>query len=284
MCLILGLLSLLLIAAAAWLAVVERGRSRRALYERMRGVGCNAPEQLGLSVLLTECRSLHQIEALLTVEYARYEVVTVVDGEADAPLFTRLCRRYHLIRVEYRPTGDLPTAGVRGLYRSRKRRFRRLVLLDMEPFARTVRLNGAADVASYEYLWLLPHGVRPLRGAVERLICRLGSMEGSCPLLRCVLGRRSCIYDRQHVVEAGGFGALRGVRELWRGRWLDERLLAPLVQRQHGAGWGWLSVLLPAAIALIGWSRQWLLPAACAATLLILRLVVLRTRQLTRDE
>lgn len=215
---------LLISLRALWrLRAVRCAAKRLALADRMRGVRCDAPDQIGLSILATEGADREQVAHLLAVEYARYEVVVVLDGAREAERFAELCSIYHLIRVEYRPTGELPSAGVQGLYRSRKRRFRRLVLLDVTA-GMVGRRDAAADVAAYDHLLLVGRGVWLRRGAIERLVVLLASAEDPNTPWRVVMGASALLCAREEVVAAGGFGRYPAWRRC-------RRLYAALLQR-----------------------------------------------------
>lgn len=244
---------------------VRRTMARLRLVDRMHGVRCDAPDWIGISLLATEGVDQEQVAQLLTVEYARYEVVVVLDAQREAMCFAELCTIYHLIRVEYRPTGELPSAAVRGLYRSRKRRFRRLVLVDMAGDNRVARLDAATDVAAYDYLLPVGRGARLLRGAIERLVVLIGSATSVRSCWRMVVGERAVVCRREEVVAAGGFDHYAA----WR---CGERLYAPFLEgephRWRSRLYALLFLLLFGGGAVIsGWLfAGWWLSVAVAMT------------------
>ncbi|MBR5850114.1 MAG: hypothetical protein IKZ12_03530 [Alistipes sp.] len=199
------IVSLILLLLFARLSFVRRAVRRLRLAGRMQGEQCDAPDRISVSLLLAEGVDPEQLLHLLSVEYACYEVVVVLDRLREQTLFDLLVERYHLIRVEYLPTGDLPVEGVVGLYRSRKRRFRRLVLLDQCVGDRTARRNAAADVAAGDYLLLVGCGDRLAEGVIERLAALLASEPQPSPLLRSTVGVRTLLCAREALVRAGGF-------------------------------------------------------------------------------
>lgn len=213
-----ALLLVMLTAAAlsvARVAAAERACARRRLVASLHGVRAGAVGRIGVSLLLTGPITLRRIEELLAVEYALYEVVAVLDGTRHEELFAALVARYRLIRVEYHPTGELPVRGIRALYRSRTRCFRRLVLVD---FAADEASDGvsfpacdaAAEVASYDYLLPLRPGERLTDGAIERIAVGVAAVQPSPAVLRARSGGRTTLYSRAAVVAAGGFR--RGLR------------------------------------------------------------------------
>ena len=116
--------------ACALLLAVLRARDRRLLVAAARTVYSDAPDGIGISVLCSGVTDPAQLENLLSPEYSRYEVVVVLDSRRQAAEFGALVARYRMIRVEWTFAGELEVTGVRALGRSRKRCFRRLVLVD----------------------------------------------------------------------------------------------------------------------------------------------------------
>ena len=147
---------LLLFAATAacvgaLLPLISRARSKRPLLNAVRRASSDAPDGIGISVLCSGVTDAAQIENLLSPEYSRYEVIVVLDARRHACEFAALTARYRMIRVEWVCSGELEVSGVRALGRSRRRCFRRLVLVDRAgPEAGD--LDAAASVATYDYL------------------------------------------------------------------------------------------------------------------------------------
>lgn len=275
------ILTILLLFLAARLTLVRRAVGRLRLAERMRGVQCDAPDRVGISLLVTEPTSCREIIRLLSVEYARYEVVVVLDGVREAALFAELQERYHLIRVEFLPTGELPVEGVVGLYRSRKRRFRRLVVVDVVTARSVERLNVAADVAEGEYLLPMRRGARLAEGVIEQLAVLLAARPREQRLLRTTVGVPTFVCAREAVVEAGGFAR-------YPARWQGERLHAPILLREADRDTWWRRVLpvllllvsiLVGVVLRIGW--PWVVVAFFGVLLVLLTAV--RVQQLTRS-
>jgi len=133
-----------------------------------------------------------------------------------------------MIRVEWVCSGELEVSGVRALGRSRRRCFRRLVLVDRARDSEAGDFDAAASVATYDYLLPVRAGCFLLPGSVERLVAELGEgRPGSLDLIRSPLGEPAALLSREAVVAAGGFGMrpLRGIPRCRR-RMLWEPLLA----------------------------------------------------------
>lgn len=262
----------------------ERARWHRLWLDEMHGARSDTLG-VGISVLVAGEPSLHRYERLLGVEYARLEVVAVVDGGVQGALLERVIARYHLIRVGYHPSGELPVRGVQGLYRSRRRRYRRFVLLDCRAVGEKSQLDAAADVASYDYLLPLRGAELPAVGTIEALAAEMalrpiGRVDQLCllPSLRTLLWRRVAL------VRQGGFASGCGLlptaerRVLWWGSPLRERSCAK-----------WRSLLVYSALLLVFsfvWGLsvgRWQLLVGWLFTLLLVLLVRLRTAQIRRE-
>ena len=209
---------LLLFAATAacvgaLLPLISRARSKRLLLNAVRRASSDAPDGIGISVLCSGVTDAAQIENLLSPEYSRYEVIVVLDARRHAAEFAALTARYRMIRVEWVCSGELEVSGVRALGRSRRRCFRRLVLVDRAQDSEAGDFDAAASVATYDYLLPVRAGCFLLPGSVERLVAELGEgRSGSLDLIRSPLGEPAALLSREAVVAAGGFGMrpLRG--------------------------------------------------------------------------
>ena len=142
---------LLLFAATAacvgaLLPLISRARSKRLLLNAVRRASSDAPDGIGISVLCSGVTDAAQIENLLSPEYSRYEVIVVLDARRHAAEFAALTARYRMIRVEWVCSGELEVSGVRALGRSRRRCFRRLVLVDRARDSEAGDFDAAASV------------------------------------------------------------------------------------------------------------------------------------------
>lgn len=277
------LLSFAAVAGAClWVFPVLRARNKRLLAVRMYGTSCDASGEIGFSLLCSGVRRLSQIENLLSSEYVRSEVVVVTDALYRRAFFESLVARYRLIRVEYLPSDEFPVRSVRSMWRSRRRCFRRLVLLDRPEESPCDDWNAAASVASYDCLIPVADGQYLLPGVLERLSVEVGqSLPGTVGAVRSWIGVPFASFSRDAVVAAGGFGPglvrkipRRARLRLWepvfyrpefrtdvsRWRFLGAWLLGCSILAALLAGWWILASLLLAGAVL--WCA-----AACAARL-----------------
>ena len=277
------LLAAVAAAALALLWLVVRGHNKRLLLAGSHAVASDTPGGIGISVLCSGVHAQEQVENLLSAEYAHYEVIVVLDSLRYPVEFAAFTARYRMIRVEWVCSGELEVSGVRALGRSRRRCFRRLVLVDRARDSEAGDFDAAASVATYDYLLPVRAGCFLLPGSVERLVAELGEgRPGSLDLIRSPLGEPAALLSREAVVAAGGFGMrpLRGIprcrrRMLWepllaaprsgvrmpgRLRGLAAASLAAAFAAAAAAGW-WTSAAALATLALVWAGRE------CAARL-----------------
>ena len=267
------LLAAVAAAALALLWLVVRGHNKRLLLAGSHAVASDTPDGIGISVLCSGVRVQEQVENLLSAEYAHYEVIVVLDSLRYPVEFAAFTARYRMIRVEYVLSEELPVTGVRALGRSRKRCFRRLVLVDRVFDGAAGDLDAAAAVATYDYLLPVGRGQCLLPGTVERLVAELGSEPpGSLDLVRSHLGEPAVLLSREALVAAGGFGMrpLRGIPRSRR-RTLWEPLLAPSeARRSLPRRWLFLpALLLAAAFGLSVAAGRWTAAAAVVTAALV---------------
>ncbi|MCH5334411.1 MAG: hypothetical protein J1D86_01210 [Alistipes sp.] len=198
-------------AAALFLAFrrisnVRHAAALRRLHAESFGTAVDAAGGPGIS-LLCGAADAGRIENLLATEYPDYEVIMTVDANERHELFAALVERFALARVNCAASHELPVTGIRALYRSRERRFRRLVLVDKLRTIESDDRNAAACYASYDYLLPLSDGCWLEEYAVERLAVEISecSQSGEA-IIRTDVGSPAALYRREDVVAAGGFG------------------------------------------------------------------------------
>lgn len=137
---------LVLAGAILFVAMWQRARRKIGLVQILHeGIG-----HIGVSAVVEYPETSAPLIALLEEEYPRSEAIIITDMRDKLSAFEELLSRYHLIKVNH----DY-LEGVRALYRSRSRAFRRVVLVDL-PMEHRLRASciGRA-VASYDYILYL---------------------------------------------------------------------------------------------------------------------------------
>ena len=136
----------LFVGAIAFVALWHRTYRKTSLVQMLReDIG-----HIGVSAIVTYPETSAPLIALLEEEYPHSEAVIITDLQNDSSALGELVRRYHLIKVNHSHL-----EGVRALYRSRHRAFRRVVMVDL-PMEYCERASEVGkEVASYENLLCL---------------------------------------------------------------------------------------------------------------------------------
>lgn len=256
--------------------LVVRSYRKRLLLSETKGLSCNAPDSIGISALCSGVYEMSQIENLLNVEYERYEIVIVLDSELYAMAFTSLLSRYKMIKVSYGLSREIPVLGVRALYRSRSRSFRRVVIIDKRYTTIEDDFGVATGVATYDYVFCMAKNTMLLPNAIDRMVIEIGESErGSLDLVRTQIAESLYLFRRDFVIDEGGFGNI-SVRKIKNGR--VKNLYEPLMYVPHKSystyrdAWI-LPILLTVGVAAAAWSSLWMLTAVLL-TLVVVSCVV----------
>jgi cellulose synthase/poly-beta-1,6-N-acetylglucosamine synthase-like glycosyltransferase len=121
-----------------------RRRSAAALQRTLRS-RMSPPVTICVSAYNEADTIVDSIRAMLTLQYPSYEVALTNDGSTDATL-ERLIEGFRLRRVDQPIRPGIPTAPIRGVYRSRSHP--NLVVLDKENAGRSDGLNAAINAAA----------------------------------------------------------------------------------------------------------------------------------------
>lgn len=291
------------VAAVRTLASMRKGR----MLSECHGYASEAMSQTGVSVVVSGVRSEREVEERLSSEYWRYEVIIVLDSSREEDLFRRLCRKYGLIRVNFPAMSDLPIEGESSLYRSRQRRYRRLVVVDRLHRSRADDWNCGLAVASYErivplesdrYLFAeaLPRWVKELHERGEHCNEVLAAQVAPTHLFD---RRRVAMFSREAVICGGGFSGAHPrvamIRRL-RGAMLHLPLACSTSYRHRSenplrrvliATGALPTLLLFASLVIRSWDlarESLLLIVAVYVTALLASAIALRTRLALRPE
>ena len=112
---------------------------------------------IGCSIITHDTFRITDIEQLLSSEYSRCEVILLLNGSRQAEHISRIIKHYRLTRVN-NPSPEEATLLISNLYRSTRREYRRLVLIDCDTTNPYAAINAAINFASFDYIIpLLPH-------------------------------------------------------------------------------------------------------------------------------
>ena len=134
---------IVLCGAVVFVALWHRVRNKISVMNILReGIG-----HVGISTILEYPDTPAPLIALLEEEYPRSEAILITDMQQPFSPFGELVHRFHLVRVNH-----MHLRGVRTLYRSRHRSFRRVVMVDLPLEDKARAYEIAQTVASYNYL------------------------------------------------------------------------------------------------------------------------------------
>ncbi|GAC1384701.1 MAG: hypothetical protein NVSMB45_12910 [Ginsengibacter sp.] len=94
---------------------------------------------------------VENVRSLLSIQYTNLELIIINDGSKDDSL-SKLIAAYQLMKVNYFIDNRLPTKPVRGVYRSRNPRFKRLLIIDKENGGKGDTLNVGINASSNNYV------------------------------------------------------------------------------------------------------------------------------------
>ncbi len=134
---------LLLVGATAFVVLWHRAYRKANIVKVLNeSIG-----HIGVSAVVEYPETPQPLIALLEERYPRSEAVIVTDLEGCLSPFGELIYRFHLVKVNHSHL-----VGVRALYRSRHRAFRRVVMVDLPIESRHRALEVAKEVATYDYI------------------------------------------------------------------------------------------------------------------------------------
>jgi hypothetical protein len=141
---LLFLLSLLALGGAILFVVLwHRAHNKTTIVQMLR----EGISHIGISAIVEYPDTPAPLLALLEEEYPRSEAIIVTDLQHYLSPFGELIAQFQLVKVNH-----AHLAGVRALYRSRHRAFRRVVMVDLPAEHRSHATDIAKQVASYDYV------------------------------------------------------------------------------------------------------------------------------------
>ncbi|RJP19955.1 MAG: glycosyltransferase family 2 protein [Candidatus Omnitrophota bacterium] len=133
----------LLTSLLAFRSLRKYARRLKSFYvEEIISTGGAPPITLLAPAYNEEATCVESVKSLLTLRYPDYEILVANDGSKDAT-FERLREAFDLHPIARAPTAAIPTASVRGMYRSR--RHPNLWVLDKENGGKADTLNAGIN-------------------------------------------------------------------------------------------------------------------------------------------
>ena len=145
--LLLALSLTIFVGAVTFLILWHRLYHKCAIAKVLReGIG-----HIGISAVVEYPDTTAPLMALLEERYPRSEAIIIIDLQESRPIFEELIQLFHLVKVNH-----THLKGVRTLYRSRHRTFKRVVMVDLPTEQRFHTTSIAKRVASFDYVLHLP--------------------------------------------------------------------------------------------------------------------------------
>lgn len=161
---------------------------------------------IGCSVICFRADSLKQIERLLTCDYYKYEVILSLNSTHQRELFNAIVKHYKLIKVNNSCPEEIATSPILALYRSRKRCFRRLVIVDSTATNEYDALNVALNISSFDYIIPASYSSYLHPTAITTVAITLSETEHQPPeLIYCDTATPCYIFQRNALIDYGGF-------------------------------------------------------------------------------
>ncbi len=114
-----------------------------------------------------EMTCVHSTESLLALNYPQYEIIFVNDGSSDRTV-ERMREAFDLKPAARLPTANLPTAAVRGIYRSRQ--YPNLWVVDKDNGGKSDALNAGVNICVTPFFCAMDADTLLEREALTRII------------------------------------------------------------------------------------------------------------------
>ena len=133
----------ILLYAILFVRLWHKAHSRASVVHMLReNIG-----HIGISAIVEYPDTTAPLLTILEDSYPRSEAIIITDLQNKHSTFGELVQRFHLVKVNHSHL-----AGVRALYRSRHRAFRRVVMVDLPYEHREQTIKVTKEVASFSYI------------------------------------------------------------------------------------------------------------------------------------
>lgn len=150
--------SLLLLGMYVFIGIYSIGEIRRYLFKnsftdyRALASSTQAP---GISILAPAYNEganvIENVRSLLSIHYNNLEVIIINDGSKDDSL-EKLIAAYDLYKADFFVNQQIPTKAVRGVYKSRARKYKKLIVVDKENGGKADALNVGINISVKDYI------------------------------------------------------------------------------------------------------------------------------------
>jgi len=150
--------SIVLLSCYIFIGAYSIGEIRNHLYKnsftdyRQLASASQAP---GMSILAPAYNEganvIENVRSLLSIHYANLEVIIINDGSKDDSL-SKLIDAYDLYKTDHFVNEQIKAKAVRGVYKSRNKVYKKLIVVDKENGGKADALNVGVNIAQKDYI------------------------------------------------------------------------------------------------------------------------------------
>ncbi len=152
------LYSLLLLVSYVFLGLFSIGETRNYLRRnkftdyRLLATSEQVPSVSILAPAYNEGKTIvENVKSLLSIFYTKLEVIVINDGSKDDCL-EKLIKAYDLVKTDAFVDSAIPTKEIRGVYKSKKTIYKKLIVVDKVNGGKADALNVGINISSNDYL------------------------------------------------------------------------------------------------------------------------------------
>ncbi len=145
---------------------------------------------------------IENIKGLLHLQYPHYEVIVVNDGSKDNTLNT-VIEAFDLKKVAFAIDNKIAHKPIRGIYKSTKEAFQKIILIDKENGGKSDALNAGINIAEGKYFmtidvdtiispYVIQHLIKPFFDYTDRKVIAVGGAIGVA---------NSCEFRHGHLLK-----------------------------------------------------------------------------------
>lgn len=93
---------------------------------------------------------VENVRSLLAIFYTNLEIIVINDGSKDDSL-AKLIKEFDLVRTDHFVDSSIATKEIKGIYKSRKKIYKKLIVIDKENGGKADALNAGINISSKSY-------------------------------------------------------------------------------------------------------------------------------------
>ncbi|MFR9504245.1 MAG: hypothetical protein SNH73_07355 [Rikenellaceae bacterium] len=196
---------IIVLVAIAIYAISQIASSRKRLRNSLN-YHDQGTSRLRICVVVSGIKEISYIASLLQSESTSYQVVVVADYASHPNLLHSTIQYFGLFPASYSSTGEIESEAIRALYRSHKRIFSRVVVVDSPYHRGYTPFEVGAAISEYNYN-LQIYSSRTLRTrAINNLLLELSTQpEGNIEQITSAIGERFKLLYREAALPRGKY-------------------------------------------------------------------------------